>query len=340
VSARLVELTKTYRAGRSRRAEPITALRGIDLDAAQGELLVIVGPSGSGKSTLLRCVAGLERPDSGRVFVSERDVTKRPAGDRDVAMVFQDLALYPHVSARDNITFGLRARGVDTKETAARVEQVSSLLAIEDLLDRRPSQLSGGEQQRVALARAIARRPALYLMDEPLSDLDAELRVRARSEIRALQRRLDTTCLYVTHDQIEAMTMGDRVAVLREGKLEQIGPPVELYDHPETAFVARFLGSPPMNLFPADLLPEAARGPVLGLRPEHLRLSRAASRLSATVVTVEVMGDVAIVHADAGGHRLLAKVLRTSLPEPGETIHMDFDLADLHAFDGVDGRAV
>lgn len=340
MSARIEELTKTYRVRRGRRTESISALRGLDLDAAPGELVVIVGPSGSGKSTLLRCVAGLERPDGGRVYVGERDVSGVSPGKRDVAMVFQDLALFPHISARENITFGLKARGVKPTESAARVEQVSSLLAIEDLLDRRPMELSGGEQQRVALARAIARRPALYLMDEPLSDLDAELRVRARSEIRALQRRLDTTCLYVTHDQIEAMTMGDRVAVLRDGQLEQLGPPVELYDNPATAFVARFLGSPPMNLFPAGLVPDAARGPVLGLRPEHLRITHAAGKLSATVAAVEVIGDVAILHADVEGHRLLTKVLRTSLPEPGDEVRLDFDTADLRAFDGVDGRAV
>ena len=340
MSARLVELTKTYRVKTGRRAESISALRGIDLAADNGELVVIVGPSGSGKSTLLRCIAGLERPDGGRIYVGERDVTGVSPGERDVAMVFQDLALYPHVSARDNITFGLRARGVNTTEAAARVDHVSSLLAIDDLLDRRPAELSGGEQQRVALARAIARHPVLYLMDEPLSDLDAELRVRARSEIRALQRQLGTTCLYVTHDQVEAMTMGDRVAVLRDGLLEQLGPPADLYDNPATAFVARFLGSPPMNLFPAALVPEVALGPVLGLRPEHLRLIRSAGRLTGTVATVEVIGDVAIVHTDVSGTRLLAKVLRTSLPEPGTTVQLDFDLADLKAFDGVDGRAV
>ncbi|MDQ4142318.1 MAG: ABC transporter ATP-binding protein [Actinomycetota bacterium] len=313
---------------------------GVDLTAADGELLVIVGPSGSGKTTLLRCVAGLEPPDEGRIEVGGRDVTHVPPGRRDVAMVFQDFALYPHLTVEENISFGLKAARVDRSEIERRVQDASELLGLGPTRDRRPGELSGGERQRVALSRAIVREPALFLLDEPLSNLDAELRTTTRAEIRALQRRLGTTAIYVTHDQVEAMTMGDRVAVLRAGRLEQVAPPTVLYDRPETSFVARFLGSPPMNLFSSALLGGIEGAPLLGVRPEHVRVvGPPDGRIDGRVAAVELLGDVAVVHVDVAGERLAAKVLRETAPTSGEEVGLAFDDARVHAFRD-DGTAI
>ena len=319
----------------------LVALDEVDLEALDGELMVIVGPSGSGKTTLLRCIAGLETPDSGRIEVGGKDVTALPPGARDVAMVFQDFALYPHLSARDNISFGLRAAKTPEQEIETRVEDVTNLLGLEEALDRRPGELSGGERQRVALARAIVREPSLFLLDEPLSNLDAELRTTTRAEIRSLQRRLGTTAIYVTHDQVEAMTMGDRVAVLRAGRVEQVAPPTELYDAPETAFVARFLGSPPMNLFDSSLYRANSRASALGIRPEHLRVVEAGhGRMTGRVAAVELLGDVAIVHVDVGGYQLAAKVLRETAPDARIDVDLAFEDSQVHEFDGLDGVAL
>ena len=335
----MVGLRKTY-AGSKKRSPGVVALDGVDVEAGDGELLVVVGPSGSGKTTLLRCVAGLEIADEGRIEVSGRDVTALPAGRRDVAMVFQDFALYPHMTVRDNVAFGLRAGKVDAQTTRTRVSDVSALLGLEGVMDRRPAELSGGERQRAALARAIVREPALFLMDEPLSNLDAELRTTTRAEIRALQKRLGTTTIYVTHDQVEAMTMGDRVAVLRAGRLEQVAPPTDLYDRPATGFVARFLGSPPMNLFSSALLAPDLGFPVVGIRPEHVRLvTPREGRLRGTVDAVELLGDVAVVHAVAGGERIAAKVLREAAPAHGEEVGLVFEDARVHVFESRDGAA-
>jgi multiple sugar transport system ATP-binding protein len=338
VSASLFGLHKTF-------DEPkigeLVALDEVDLEALDGELMVIVGPSGSGKTTLLRCIAGLEMPDSGRIEVGGKDVTNLPPGARDVAMVFQDFALYPHLSARDNISFGLRAAKTPEDEIGSRVNDVTDLLGLEEALDRRPGELSGGERQRVALARAIVREPSLFLLDEPLSNLDAELRTTTRAEIRSLQRRLGTTAIYVTHDQVEAMTMGDRVAVLRAGRVEQVAPPTELYDSPATAFVARFLGSPPMNLFEASLYRADGGAGALGIRPEHLRVVDVGhGRMTGRVTAVELLGDVAIVHIVVGGHQLLAKVLRETAPDAGVEVDVAFEDSQVHEFDGLDGRAI
>jgi ABC-type sugar transport system ATPase subunit len=340
LSASLRGITKTYRAARPKRE--VIALDDVDIEVEAGELLVVVGPSGSGKTTLLRCVAGLERPDTGRVEVEGRDVTNVPPGERDLAMVFQDFALYPHLSVKDNISFGLRARKVSPEESQSRVERAADMLGLADVLDARPSELSGGERQRVALARAIVREPCLFLLDEPLSNLDAELRTSTRSEIRALQRSLGTTMIHVTHDQVEALTMGDRVAVLRAGRLEQISTPMDLYDKPQTAFVARFIGNPPMNLLPAHVSPDGARGPVIGIRPEHVLLTDPErAGVQGYVRAVEHIGDAVIVHVDLGEHVVIAKVYEGRfLPEEGSRVGVNFGSEDSYAFDGFDGRVV
>src|SRR5262245_56424485 len=222
------------------------ALDRVSLAVDDGEFLVLVGPSGCGKSTLLRAVAGLERLDGGRVLIGDADVTGKPAGERDIAMVFQNYALYPQMSVRENIEFGLKTRGIGAAERNRRVADVAALLGLGSLLSRRPAELSGGQSQRVAMGRAIARRPRAFLMDEPLSNLDAQLRASMRAELSAMRRRLAVTTLYVTHDQVEAMTLGDRVALLREGALQQCDTPRNLYDRPRNTFVATFIGSPPM----------------------------------------------------------------------------------------------
>ena len=330
------DVSKSYSA---RRREPVAALRGVDLDARAGELIVVVGPSGSGKTTLLRCVAGLEQPDSGRIEVADRDVTDLSPGERDVAMVFQEYALYPHLSVRENIGFGLRARKVEAGEVETKISDAAVLLGIEETLDRRPAELSGGERQRVALARAIVRAPAAFLLDEPLSNLDAELRAYMRAEIRGLQRRLGTTALYVTHDQIEALTMGDRVAVLRDGRVEQFGTPEEIYDSPASTFVARFIGSPPMNVVPMALLADGDRG-FAGIRPESLTTTApGAGRLSGRVIHEDALGHEVIVHVEVGDEVLLARAAKAVAPGLHADTGLAFADADVYRF-GADGRAL
>jgi ABC-type sugar transport system ATPase subunit len=299
---------------------------------------VVVGPSGSGKTTLLRSIAGLEELDEGTVSVAGRDVTKTPPGDRGVAMVFQEYALYPHMSVAANISFGMRARKEGRGEIDRKLESAARHLDLEEVLARRPSELSGGERQRVALARAMVREPDLYLMDEPLSNLDAKLRAQMRTEIRNLQRSVGATMLYVTHDQVEAMTMADRVAVLRDGLVEQVAPPVELYDRPATAFVARFLGNPPMNMIhspPWD--PEAT----VGIRPEHVTLvPPGAGRIDGRVAEIEFTGHESVVHVDCGLTWILVKVPRGSTPRPGAETGLSFEESAIRRFSGRDGAAL
>lgn len=321
-----------------RRADPVQALDGVDLAVEEGELVVVVGPSGSGKTTLLRAVAGLESLDSGRIEIHGRDVTTAPPGVRDIAMVFQEYALLPHLSVRDNIAFGERARGTGRARLDTKVDSAAQALDIAGLLSRRPAELSGGQRQRVALARAMVRDPAAFLLDEPLASLDAELRMRARAETRALQRRLGTAMLYVTHDQHEAMALADRMVVLRAGRVEQTGTPAELFDRPANTFVARFIGNLPMNLIPAQRLASATET-VVGVRPERVCLKYAASagRLRGRVVAVEQAGDDAVVHVDVGDERLLAKVIRDAAPNEAAEVTLDWLAEDEHRFAAADG---
>jgi ABC-type sugar transport system ATPase subunit len=312
------------------------ALDGVDLEAIDGELLVVVGPSGCGKSTLLRCIAGLEAVDDGVIQIGDRDVTRiRPAA-RNVAMVFQSYALFPHLTVRENIAFGLVVREEPKAEVRARVAEASDLVGVEALLDRRPFELSGGERQRVALARALVRRPDAYLLDEPLSNLDAGTRVQMRTELRRLHREVGATMLHVTHDQVEALTLGDRIAVMDEGRVRQVGTPDELYSRPRDRFVAAFLGTPAMNF----LLPEAARpffpvpqGIVVGVRPEHVRI--VPNGVLARVEIVEVAGSDAFVHVDRG---LISKLPADGRPAEGAEVGIAIDRAGVHLFDEASGE--
>ncbi|MEO8500344.1 MAG: ABC transporter ATP-binding protein [Vicinamibacteria bacterium] len=301
------------------------ALREIDLDIEPGECLVLLGPSGCGKTTLLRLLAGLETVDTGRILIGDRDVAEIRPADRDVAMVFQNYALYPHLSVYENVAFPLRARRTPPEELDRRVRAALARMELTVLVERKPSQLSGGQQQRVALARALVRNPAVYLMDEPLSNLDAQLRLQTRTELRRLQQELRTTTVYVTHDQSEAMTLGDRIALLRDGALEQIGRPLDLYRRPASRFVAAFLGSPPINLWPATLdgegrllaagvsfaapAPSAPPKIEVGVRPEDVTVFAAPGpdRTPASVLLSEPMGNETIVTLQSMGQRVVAR---------------------------------
>ena len=326
-------------------------LRGIDLSLADGEMLVIVGASGCGKSTLLRLVAGLETATSGRILIDDRDVTRVDPSERDIAMVFQNYALYPHMTVFDNMAYGLRIRGTKRARIAELVTEAATLLGIEPLLQRRPRQLSGGQRQRVAMGRAIVRQPKLFLFDEPLSNLDAKLRVQMRAEIRRLQRRLGVTSLYVTHDQVEAMTLGDRLLILHEGRPVQFATPMEIWARPADTYVAGFIGAPAMNFLPAEIDGRTIRlatgaayalptpfpaGPVtLGVRPEHITL--AADGIPLTVDLVEPLGSETLVHGRmADGTALLAKLNGAALV--GDAVRVALDPAELHLFDRETGR--
>lgn len=357
---KLEHIHKTYPGGH-------VAVRGLDLEIADGELLVLVGPSGCGKSTVLRLVAGLETPTQGRVFLGEQDVTDLPPQDRDLAMVFQNYALYPHKSVRENLAFGLRMRGVHRDLITKRVERVAKTLGLESFLDRKPVQLSGGQRQRVALGRAIVREPQAFLLDEPLSNLDVQLRVETRAELARLHRRLAATMLYVTHDQEEALTLGDRVAVIRDGRLQQVAPPLEVYRQPANAFVGGFIGSPAMNFLRCSLrseggkmrlecpafalalseAPQGARGRdvLLGVRAHDLQIVEAhTADVTARVDVIEPRGNELVVHVELargdGGVRLTVVVP----PEPGITVGdqvgLRFRLDRLHLFDAESGERV
>ena len=309
---------------------------GIDLEVGDGELLVLVGPSGCGKSTLLRLIAGLDTPTSGRILIDGVDVTGLPPQARDLAMVFQSYALYPHMSVYDNLAYSLRVRRRDARTIESRVSAAADALDLRALLERRPAQLSGGQRQRVALGRALVREPKAFLLDEPLSNLDPALRSQARAEILRLQRRLGATMIYVTHDQEEAMTLGHRVALMREGRLEQLGPPLELYEKPANTFVARFIGSPPMNVLPATVAGIAAPSDAtVGIRPHDVIVgSDGTARLRATVDVVEPRGHDSVVHLrlEATNDAELVAIERGPSPAVGSTVGISWNPKRLHLF--------
>jgi multiple sugar transport system ATP-binding protein len=332
-SVRLEGVGKTYPNGH-------VAARGLDLDIRDGEFMVLVGPSGCGKSTALRMIAGLETPTEGRILIGETDVTARPPQERDIAMVFQTYALYPHMTVRQNLAFGLRMRGAGRDVIDRRVEEAARALALEPVLGRKPAQLSGGQRQRVALGRAIVREPKVFLFDEPLSNLDAKLRVETRAELARLHRRLAATVVYVTHDQEEAMTLGSRVAVMRDGFLQQVAPPMELYRRPANRFVAGFVGSPGMNFLPGDVLPRGGRGAgtTLGIRPHDLAiLPRGSGDLDAWVDVVEPRGSELLVYLRIGASGDGAELRVVAPPEPAiedeQVVGIRFDKERLHWFE-------
>jgi len=332
-----------------------TALHGIDLDIEPGEFFALLGPSGSGKTTTLRILAGLESVDAGRVLIDGADVTATQPGSRDVAMVFQSYALYPHMSVAQNIGFPLKMIGMPAAQIEAAVQGAAQKVAISHLLDRKPGQLSGGQQQRCALARAIVRQPRLFLLDEPLSNLDAKLRLETRAELRKLQRSLGVTAVYVTHDQEEAMTVADRMAVFMEGRIVQVGTPHEIFRKPATATVAAFIGTPPMNLLPGVLAGGQVRigddvislgsgapnGPsevTLGVRPGDLRLGPAG--IPARVEFVEDFGDSSIVNLEAAGQRVKLRAGELPAVREGDNVHLSFDPAAAHLFDRATGQRI
>jgi len=323
------------------------AVDDVSFEAPAGKMLVLLGPSGCGKSTTLRLIAGLEQASGGRILIGGKDVTDRPPAQRKLSMVFQSYALFPHLSVAENIVFGLRVRRVPAAERKARLRRVADLLGLDALLDRKPSQLSGGQQQRVALGRAIIAETAVCLMDEPLSNLDAQLRLEMRREIRGLQQKLGVTMVYVTHDQTEAMSMADQVILLRDGRVEQDASPAELYARPATVFAARFIGTPPMNILaladgPGGAVVDGTDGPVvlsgrgaglcLGVRPEEIRLASEGG-LRASVTTVEYLGADSILACAVGGQRLAVRAPgRVELPA-GATVRLAWDKDAVHVFD-------
>jgi multiple sugar transport system ATP-binding protein len=339
---------------------PQLAVEDVSLTVEDGEFMVLLGPSGCGKSTTLRMIAGLESISQGELAIDGVRMNETAAKDRDIAMVFQSYALYPHMSVEDNLAFGLKRRGAPKADVARRVREVSTTLGLSELLARRPYQLSGGQRQRVALGRAIVRDPKVFLFDEPLSNLDAALRQSTRLELARLHQRLEATMVYVTHDQVEAMTLGDRICVMEGGRVAQIGKPMEVYRRPATTFVARFLGSPPMNLVEAKVdgdvarigaatLPLAAfdvRGRdrvTLGIRPEDIHLGAEGERflsMDARVATVERLGAETIFGVERDGAELFVRVGRDPQVSPGDLVPLAFDPVDLHLFDPETGQAV
>jgi multiple sugar transport system ATP-binding protein len=353
-----------------KRYDDFHAVKGVSLDIKDKEFLVLVGPSGCGKTTTLRMVAGLESITQGQIAIGETIVNDLPPMDRDIAMVFQNYALYPHMSVYDNMAFGLKMRKFDKDEIKSRVERAAGILGIGDHLKRKPRQLSGGQRQRVALGRAIVRNPQVFLFDEPLSNLDAKLRVQMRVEIKKLHQRLATTSIYVTHDQVEAMTLGDRVVVMKDGLIQQVGEPLDLYNHPANRYVAGFIGSPAMNfadvtirsdagglvaentgmrlLVPEPLkvrlAPHAGKPATLGIRPEDLRMANGADPVGETfdaiVEVAEQLGSEVILDLTAGESSMVASVEPTVKVRPQEKIRLAVNPAGLRCFDAKTERAI
>ena len=337
----------------------VPIIKGVDVEIADGEFVILVGPSGCGKSTLLRMIAGLENISSGEIKIGDRVVNTLPPKDRDIAMVFQNYALYPHMSVADNMAFSLKLRGASQSEIDVKLKPAAEILGLSNLLDRYPRQLSGGQRQRVAMGRAIVRDPQVFLFDEPLSNLDAKLRVSMRTEIKELHQRLKTTTVYVTHDQIEAMTMADKIVVMHDGVVEQIGAPLDLYDRPANVFVAGFIGSPAMNMTHGRLkaddptrfvtakggaelplagpAPEAARGRdlVYGVRPEHFRQSE--TGLPARVVVVEPTGSETQVVIELGGEEFICIFRERIFAKPNDVLRLDIVAQSTHLFDAESG---
>jgi multiple sugar transport system ATP-binding protein len=313
------------------------AVNDLLLEVTDGEFMVLVGPSGCGKSTALRMLAGLEKMSDGRILIGDRVVNNVAPQHRDIAMVFQSYALYPHMTVYDNLAFGLRNQKVPKKEIDSRVQRAAKILDLESLIKRKPKQLSGGQRQRVALGRAIVREPEAFLMDEPLSNLDAKLRAQTRAEILKLQQELQTTTIYVTHDQVEAMTMGDRIAVMKLGVLQQVGSPAELYRDPRNVFVAGFIGSPAMNLVPAEILNGAGgAGRIAGFRPEHIDLADGHSdglAFDARVEVVEYLGDEQLVHLTRNGTPIQAKLPVEDQVGAGQELKLTVPRDKLLSFD-------
>ncbi|MEE9455341.1 MAG: ABC transporter ATP-binding protein [Paracoccaceae bacterium] len=344
----------------------IQVLNDIDLDINMGEFIVFVGPSGCGKTTLLRLISGLEDISSGDLFIGDTRVNDVSPKHRDIAMVFQNYAIYPHMSVAENISFGMKVRGNSKAERKAAVDEVAAILGLEHLLDRKPKQLSGGQRQRVAMGRAIVRRPSVFLMDEPLSNLDAKLRNQMRVEIKNLQRRLQTTTIYVTHDQVEAMTLADKIAIMKDGEILQFGTPDELYSRPTNKFVASFLGTPQMNFLKAEpaakgklllengctlKIPPAYKSAVenldnieIGIRPESLRIGKQAKSSTvnwqSTVDLCEALGSETIVHFETAEQAFQGKISRGADISEGDMINVGFDAADVYLFCGSTGECV
>jgi multiple sugar transport system ATP-binding protein len=332
----------------------VEALKGVSVDVVDGEFLVLVGPSGCGKSTLLRMIAGLEEISAGEIIIGDKVVNDLSPKERDIAMVFQNYALYPHMTVAENMGFSLRLGGAPKAEIKQKVDRAAAILGLQDLLERQPRQLSGGQRQRVAMGRAIVRDPQVFLFDEPLSNLDAKLRVQMRAEIKELHQRLGTTTIYVTHDQIEAMTMADKIVVLRDGVVEQMGTPLELYDAPANMFVAGFIGSPSMNFINGTIMAEGFRtedGVVLplggeasaetqhgvyGIRPEHLRLDPGG--IEVKLVVVEPTGSETMVVARLGQQQIVGVFRERIASRPGEIIRIAPDVAAIHLFREDGGR--
>jgi sn-glycerol 3-phosphate transport system ATP-binding protein len=336
----------------------LAVIHGISVDVKDGEFVVIVGPSGCGKSTLLRMVAGLETITAGEIAIGERVVNELEPKDRDIAMVFQNYALYPHMSVFENMAYGLKIRGFTKADIAERVKKAADILELETLLERKPRQLSGGQRQRVAMGRAIVREPAVFLFDEPLSNLDAKLRVQMRFEIQKLHRRLGTTALYVTHDQVEAMTLAQRMIVMNAGRAEQVGSPMAVYENPATQFVAGFIGSPAMNFVPGRVdapsrvalehggsvgtggraAGEGGRSVTVGLRPEHMvPCEPGQAMLAGQVEMVEMLGADMLIHLSHGPHNVLARLPHGTQPAIGSTQHFRVEPEHVFLFDAQSG---